>query len=141
MFCETPTIDIEKFKRTRRMKREANVTSQIDELGIEMVIAFVLDGVPDFRNLTGTPLEEYSQLDVYANPVFTGFGTSSNTLTFTPTWPVEDKYLEIKVKTKLQGCFQPSNFCRISMKNGVRKSIFGTIGTMGVPMLVLIHCQ
>ena len=63
-----------------------------------MEIAFILDGVPDFRNLTGTPLEEYSQLDVYHNPVFTGFGTSSNTLTFTSTWPVEDKYLEIKVK-------------------------------------------
>ena len=141
MFCETPTIDIEKFKRTRRMKREANVTSLIDELGIEMMIAFILDGVPDFRNLTGTPLEEYSQLDVFANPVFIGFGTSSNTLMFTSTWPVEDKYLEIKVKTKIQGCFPPSNFCRISTKNGIRISAFDNISTLGVPMLVLSHCQ
>ena len=132
MFCPTPSIDIDKFNTTRRqrrsnwsnynilkkhrMKREANITSQNIELDIDMRIAFILDGVPDFRNLTGTPLEEYSQLDVYHNPVFTGFGTSCNTLTFTPTWPVEDKYLEIKVNKKVlmkHGMFQVKHYVTV----------------------------
>ena len=118
MFCPTPSIDIDKFKRTsrrrgsilsglnydiptdERTRRESNDTSLNEKLDIDVEISFILDGVPDYRNLTGTSLEEYSQLNLYYDPMFVRFGTSG-TLTFTPTWPVEDKYLEIKVNKKV----------------------------------------
>ena len=66
------------------------------EENIDVQIGFFLDGVPDYRNLT-TTLPEYSSLSVYANPIIDGFGPPAFTQTFTSTWPLSERYLNIKV--------------------------------------------
>ena len=107
MFCPTPPIilgDVLESQRPRdqtppipaRLKRQIVATVNQEE-NIDVEIGFFLDGVPDYRNLT-TTLPEYSSLTVYANPVIEGFAPPSYTVTFTSTWPVSEKYLEIKVK-------------------------------------------
>ena len=113
MFCPTPPIAVGDVLDSRRKRRAALIkaaylfhigsrqkrqTSRTinDEKGIDVEIGFILDGIQTYENIT-TSLPEYSKLSVYANPVISGFEPPSFTRTFTPTWPVSDKYLEIKV--------------------------------------------
>ena len=86
----------ESHLRVRR-KRQASDNMTINKQeNIDIEIDFILDGVPDFRNLTAV-LPEYDELNAYRNPNFTTFPPPTFTMTFTPTWPVEDKILEIRV--------------------------------------------
>ena len=80
-----------------RIKRQASDSGTINEQeNIDIDIDFILDGVPEYRNLTGV-LPQYDQLNAYANPNFTTFPPPTFTMTFTPTWPVKDTILEIHV--------------------------------------------
>ena len=86
----------ESHLRVRR-KRQASDNMTINKQeNIDIDIDFILDGVPDYRNLTAV-LPEYDELNAYADPTFTRFPPPTFTMTFTPTWPVEDKILEIRV--------------------------------------------
>ena len=75
-------------------ERNASVPLNVQQ-DFEVVIAFILDGVPDYRNLSAANLTAISRLDVYADPVFSRF--QPQVLTFTSTWPVKDRILEIPV--------------------------------------------
>ena len=113
MTCPTPSIDVDKFKVARRRRTvhspvphsgslkndrtRREVVTVNDELHIVVEISFVFDGVTAYRNLTNTPLEKYSRLTVYANPIIEMFNPPTNTQTFIPTWPIKDRILEIKV--------------------------------------------
>ena len=70
-----------------------------EEENIDVEIAFILDGVERYRNLTGTTLEQYKYLEVYANPMIMTF--EPLTLVFTSTWPVNDRVIEIRVSIAL----------------------------------------
>ena len=70
-----------------------------EEENIDVEIAFILDGVERYRNLTGTTLEQYKYLAVYADPRIMTF--EPLTLLFTSTWPVNDRVIEIKVSIAL----------------------------------------
>ena len=104
MFCPTPPIildDVLESQRPRdgnpaRLKRQTVATVN-QEKNIDIEIGILMDGVPDYRDLT-TTLPEYSSLTVYVNPVIEGFAPPRYAVTFTSTWPVSEKYLEIKVK-------------------------------------------
>ena len=113
MFCPTPPLalgDVLNSRRKRRVpsikvpslfhigsrqKRQTSITIN-EEKGIDVEIGFTLDGIQTYENIT-TTLPEYSKLFVYADPVVTGFEPPSFTRIFTSTWPVSEKYLEIKV--------------------------------------------
>ena len=60
-------------------------------------IAFFLDAVPDFTNLSiNANLSQYSQVAVFIPPTIPAWG-QGGTKVFIPTWPVNDRYLEVKV--------------------------------------------
>ena len=113
MFCPTPPIVLSDVLGSQRRRRDVPSDSSIEsilkprrkrqtagtvneERNIDVELGFLLDGVPNYINLTEN-LPEFSRLDVFTNPDFPGFDPPSFSQTFTSTWPIEDKYLEIKV--------------------------------------------
>ena len=114
MICPTPRINLGEIGVTRkkrevslqssseshlrvRRKRQASDNGTINEQKeIDIGIDLILDGVPDYQNLTAI-LPQFAELTAYEKPDFTRFPPPTSTRTFTPIWPVEDKTLDIHV--------------------------------------------
>ena len=117
MFCPTPPIvlsdvlgsqrrrrdfpsdsSFESNLKTRKKRQTAGTVNENQKIDVE--IGFLLDGVPNYVNLTEN-LPQYSRLNVFTNPVIQGFDPPSFAKTFTSTWPIGDIYLEIKVSQSI----------------------------------------
>ena len=92
MTCPTPYIDISQVSRKRKRRQPSvNVGANVD-----VEVSFILDGVQEYRNLTGTNLD--GKLDVKADPQITRFEPSPHT--FRTIWPKPHKTVDIKVRER-----------------------------------------
>ena len=97
MSCPTPPIQLDLINKRRKRRQATTSINTRDNFEVE--ISFRLDGVQEYRNLTGTALEQSSRLTIYTDPVIEPLEPA--VITFTSTWPVKDRILEIKVHDKL----------------------------------------
>ena len=62
---------------------------------LEFYLGFELDGFRDYENMTQS-LPEYSQIDIYIDPVVATFPNGGLTV-HKPFWPFNDEYIDIRV--------------------------------------------